>query len=204
MRVFWNLSWGRPRRSCRRLPRFREKALLNIPALKSSANSVPPSSVGTDLTRRFKTSLTGVGEKSLSGDIASSGKAASARTPDSPRQNQPPLPPPCQGSILTEEGGIASRCVSRLWLKQTLVPHSRLTPDKGGVGGVAFMGFLLRGGCLYPVRGPFSSGIPLGMPDPSKGGGCLTFCESFVGTGTEACPCKETARTFSTIPFRRV
>ncbi len=60
-----------------------------------------------------------------------------------PHKVQPPLPPlvrnsnpptpPCQGSIPTEEGGIASRCVSRQWLMQTLVPHSRLTPDKGGL-----------------------------------------------------------------------
>ena len=55
-------------------------------------------------------------------------------------QNQPPYPP-CQGSKPTEEGGFASRCVSRQWLMQTLVPHSRLTPDKGGRG----VGFQDRG-----------------------------------------------------------
>ena len=49
-------------------------------------------------------------------------------------ENQPPLPP-LSGSKPTEEGGFASRCVSRQWLMQTLVPHSRLTPVKGGRGG---------------------------------------------------------------------
>ena len=39
--------------------------------------------------------------------------------------------PPLSGSKPTEEGGFASRCVSRQWLLQTLVPHSRLTPVKG-------------------------------------------------------------------------
>ena len=48
-----------------------------------------------------------------------------------PHQTNPPTPP-LSGSIPTEEGGFASRCVSRQWIMQTLVPHSRLTPDKGG------------------------------------------------------------------------
>ena len=47
----------------------------------------------------------------------------------------PPPTPPYQGSKPTEEGGFARRCVSRQWLMQTLVPHSRLTPVKGGRGG---------------------------------------------------------------------
>ena len=47
-------------------------------------------------------------------------------------ERRPPYPP-CQGSISSDEREIAYRCVSRQRLMQTLVPHSRLPPDKGGV-----------------------------------------------------------------------
>ena len=65
-----------------------------------------------------------------------------------PRGNNPPYPP-LSGSKPTEEGGFASRCVSRQWLLQTLVPHSRLTLTRGG-----------RGGCLYPLRDFFIGHSP--------------------------------------------
>ncbi len=76
-------------------------------------------------------------------------------------KTNPPYPP-CQGSKPTEEGGFARRCVSRQWLMQTLVHHSRLTPDKG----------LLK----KPVSGSAARRLMRRRRD------------GFVGTGLRACP----------------
>ena len=84
-------------------------------------------------------------------------------------KGNPPYPP-LTGSKPTEEGGFASRCVSRQWLMQTLVHHSRLTPVKGGRGGW-FSGRWndgCRGGSRTATTSPWSGNA--GVPLPRAGG----------------------------------
>ena len=105
----------------------------------------PPLRIFTTLGEvRFTPPLRELVEKPLVGKHRLQREGRFRANPRPPSLKAPPYPP-CQGSKPTEEGGFARRCVSRQWLMQTLVHHSRLNPDKGLLKKSVFVRAVLGG-----------------------------------------------------------